>query len=249
MKTILSAGLIALAAGTAMAGTVQLGVTPQSGGTTAMNSRVKLDTTNWDQLLSNGGSIGGGNDRQTNLGNIDNQTWAMSLGFQVGQGFTFTMTRGATVSTQTWRNDGSDPTLGTLLATDRAFNALRLISTARRNDGYEMSVTNLAFSGVGQTINGAVPNLVATRAGADDFASTAIVSSADMRTFDWTLTGTLRASRGGNTNNPSENLKFDIYAEQNGNYVIIPLPGAAWAGMAGLATLGVAQRIRRRKMA
>ena len=258
MKTILSAGLIALAAGTAMAGTVQLGVTPLAGGTTAMNARYRGANSGWEQAMAGTGGTNVANGYVLNdLSPGINAAWDFSVSFEVGQGYTFTMTRGATVKTLIWRNDVAAPNGQNKVtmsdgdaATDNAVNSLRLVATARDFAGRAMNITNLSFTAAGQTITGSLSDVNALSAGGFASSSTAIVSSTDMRSFNWTLSGTLEGINPvGAGTNISERIKFDIYAEQNGNYVIIPLPGAAWAGMAGLATLGVAQRIRRRKMA
>lgn len=220
---------------------------PQSVVATRWTAKYRLSNTNFDQSITRPTNSG----VNANLGNVqflNGQTYAFLLENVVGQGIRFRLTRQANnaVTTVSW---GSSQLGGTNVSVidgvgpfDGGYNALKITARATQSNGnpnpsFEWS--NLSFSGI--PVQGAFTSGTVTPntgdPGAPGFSTQYATATTDLSSINWTLTGTIRATRTGTGGD--ENLRFTVDAQQVNP---VPEPASFAALMVGAFTL-----LRRRR--
>ncbi|MEW4568956.1 PEP-CTERM sorting domain-containing protein [Tautonia sp. JC769] len=233
-------------------------------------AKYRLSQGNFDMSLDDGSGTTRINNQDTfiqkNLGNngtLSGATFSFQLEHVAGQGFVFSMTSPASVTTTlAWGSGSSFPPSGpnvTSVETIRgnnapsSFNALQLNARASRDPSY-MAFEDLVFtSSATQTgtlvTNGRVgTGSIGSPASGPDFGTSVfeqwLIADGNLGDLDWTLSGKLTGARdsiaGGD-----ETVRFLVNMKQ---VTLVPEPSTfAIAGLSGLAMLGYG--LRRRKMA
>lgn len=237
-------------------------VTGYQAGSAIAGAKYRFSHTNWDQSFGNSAETSNSaNFMSANLGNstaLSGVAQSFSLAFVAGQGFTFTVGSSAL----TWRQDAvtsatAKPTLNGIGPLDRAFDALS-IDYRVNNEGNnratlkQLSLSNLVFTHSGTTVGGLADATVSATqsSNGDQSGSQRIVSNADMRGFDWTLSGVVTLTQvGGGVDNGGEKIRLSItlsdatFCAPDVETDAVPAPGAA--GLAFTAFLARGGRRRR----
>lgn len=243
----LTAFAVSVAAGSASAGVVTLGVPESmiaSSSNTVLNARYRLSNTNFDHMLAKSSSISASTIVQSrNTGthnNLNGAIFDFSLLYSPAAGWTFTKTHvsGDATSTTSSALAFSTPFNGD--SPFRSFNGFELFSVVGSLpsgvSGATASAYDLTFSAPGHTVVGTLGDVTST----GGLVNTWIHADFDLSTTSFTLAGKLRHSFVGTTgSNMDERVKFDIKAA---TVTLIPTPGAA----AGVALLGLVAARRRR---
>lgn len=192
--------------------------------------------------VANNSSLDGGNSL-----NLSQVAWDFSLSYAAGSGYSFTLSKPGTTSTDTYVSGiGAG---GTLLPT-QSFNAIQLQARSRltQNGSATMSVSDLSFSGAGLTTTGSLTDLSASQINAGDTNDFQwLVADVDLSAFDWLLTGKVLGAAlcqaGGQNCFSDESIKFNI-AMKTVDVAPVPLPAAPVLLLTGLAAIGVISRRR-----
>lgn len=250
----------ALALGsTAVAGTVYLNssnVVYGSNLNTVGGAKYKLSSGNWDQSVS-GGTVGTtspfngttGNFISNNLGGasaLNNVAMNFSLSYTVGDGFSFTMGSYSLKWANSVASYVNNPTteetsvLNGAAATDNKFNVIDIfVRSQTNNPAHYMHLTNLNFTAAGQTLVGSLHDSLQ---GPNSAETQRIATAGDLRTFNWTLTGTMKGNEA--TGGGAEGIKVE-FGFKNNDLTIIPMPTPVSMAAAGM--LAIAGLSRRRK--
>lgn len=239
LQTLLAGGAMttsSLVGGVAPNATVSLNSAPQHAASTVMTASNSLSSAGWNHSIqpSTGvvpaGTISPGDTGAAAL-------FEFSLNFTAGQGFTFLLRQQG--------GSGATSTVEYLIPASRgldtqafAFDALRIDATA--TNGTAMLIGGLSFQADGQEIIGSLADFGADNGSSQQF----ITANANMGSFDWTLTGWMQGLIGAESLDPSSVVSMNIAALGT---AVVPLPPAAWAGLAGLGMVAVARRIARRR--
>lgn len=227
-------------------------------------AKYRLSHANFDQSLDNGAGTSAGNFIQGGLGNnsfLASRSYNVSLEHKAGQGFIFTMNDGATTSVLSWGTFASTPAGTTTAALNgksaqwSSFNGLLIEARASRTDSW-FEFSNVSFNAAGLTVadgsldtSGTI-NPATTGPGysgmpdAAGFYTQKLISDMDLSTIDWTFSATVKGFRDA-VSGGDETVRFTIGAK-NYSYTlnIVPLPGPAMMGMAGLGALACVRRRR-----
>lgn len=238
-------------------------VTGYQAGSAIAGAKHRFSHTNWDQSFGNSAETSNtANFMSANLGNsaaLSGAAQSFSLAFVAGQGFTFTVGSSAL----TWRQDAltsgtSKPTLNGIGPLDRAFDSLkidyRVLDEGNNRATLKLlSLTGLAFTHSGTTVGALTDATVSATpsSNGNQSGSQLIVSNADMRGFDWMLSGVVTLTQvGGGVDNGGEKIRLSITLS-DATFVApdiapetdaVPAPGAA-----GLAFTALVARSGRRR--
>jgi hypothetical protein len=243
IRTTLLAIVGAIAVSAASATTISV-VDPTTfvgpAGPTIADARYRLSNTGVDQLIAPGGNpiSGFGAAGIGNVAALTGRTFDFELTYTSGTGTRFRLFDANTNSTV--RFTTADGTRNGVKA-DGPFNTI-LLSAFSNQTGASMTVSDIVFTwGAGLTGPSSVANL--TRSGTQGAAETWLATTANLADFDFTIAGKVTGVKvltGGD-----ESVKFDIGLKNRTLPAPIPLPAAGWMLVAGLATLGVAARMRK----
>lgn len=124
-----------------------------------------------------------------------------------------------------------------------AFNLITLNARANGNSTQTMNLSNVNFTVLSgsATTSGAAFGVSAANSAAAGY----ILSSANLGTFSWRVTGTMTGAFT-NSSFSTETLSSNIVLS---SATIVPLPPAAWAGLGMIGAMGGAAALRRRRLA
>lgn len=208
-------------------------------GPTIADARYRLSNNNFDQVIAPSGTPISGF-AQAGIGNVaalTGRTFDFVLTYTSGTGTFFRLfdkNHDRTVSFTT-----ADGSKGGVKADD-PFNTI-LLSARSSQTGASMTVSDIVFTwGAGLTGPSSVADL--TRSGNKGFAETWLATTANLASFNFTISGKvngLKTMTGGD-----ESVRFDIGLKNRTLPAPVPLPAAGWMLLAGLVTLGAAARKR-----
>ena len=262
LSTAIAAGALLLAAQTASAAPVLLGVDDSlvTVDDRVGEARYRLSQTNWDQMLSNGANPITAPDITTNgLGNataLNHTSWDFTITYESGddgvQGFTFAMNQVGGTGSGTLVYDLNNPLNG--LTPDGDFNAIKIELRAgalRDRSAYTESayidLTNLTFTS-SRPNSGALddPMSAFTPPTTEENNVTWITATNGefLSDIDWTLSGNVTAGfdcdGAGATNClRDESLKMNF---KFADATVVPIPAAAWLLGSGLGMLAFMRR-------
>lgn len=212
-----------------------------TGVATVANARYMINTTGWDLAIKPAGTVvdaltlNAGDD----LATFSGQSFAFSLVFTTGQGYTWTVGAFPAVSWTTDIYGGIGPTERHEAIDVRVSVGYADVTAALANLAF--SSPTLGTSGtLRQTMSAAVPTNMSDQQW--------LVADGDLSLHDWTLTGSVVLSSADGLN-PRGNLTLDVTTHEFVDPVPIahaPVPAALPLFGAGLAALGLVARARRR---
>lgn len=256
------------------AATIYLGVDPSevsSASPAGVQTRYKIDNTNWDMMLGNGIAVDTSNIITTNVGNmasLSGQQFTYTVSNIIGQGIVFTLDSAATTGVDrgiSWGNPAgpanvaaNSAKLGGLAPQTTPYNALHLYSQATFG-GSKVSFSNASFTVSDPLI--VLQGAFATSGEANN--TTPVVDSylayfntdgtkGDLSNIGWTFSADVKITAPGNS---KEGAKFEItgksldYSPPSipiSPLIPVPEPGTA---IMGLFAMGAAAWVRRRSSA
>ncbi len=256
------------------AATIYLGVAPSevsSASPAGVQTRYKIDNTNWDMMLGNGVAVDNTNMITTNVGNqatLSGQQFTYRVSNVVGQGIVFTLDSAATTGIDrslSWGNPAgaansavNSAKLGGRAPQTTPYNAIHLFSQATFG-GSKVTFSNVLFSITDPTI--ILEGAFATSGEATN--ATPVVDSylayvnsdgtkGDLSNVAWTFSADVKIT---STGNPKEGAKFEITGKSL-DYTppsspispLIPVPEPSTA-ILGLFAMGAGVLVRRRPSA
>ncbi|MFK7760376.1 MAG: PEP-CTERM sorting domain-containing protein [Phycisphaerales bacterium] len=190
-----------------------------------LEARFKADINGWDSLLSDNSTTSGA----STTGQISNTRSDFE-----NQTFAFDLTYDASISLFSWtitRPDETSNTLTQSLTTTDSFNTIQLFTDGSAGT---TSLTNLSFSGMGETLTNSDFSNIDTGPSTGTFAESFLFfgNAADITSEDWTLSGDISFGQF-NRNNPNERNKITIQIRQ----AAVPAPATfAIIGIGGLVS-------------
>lgn len=196
---------------------------------TKIQARFRVDVTNWDTRLEFDGDPNNGDV----TGNVSN-----NLNFYETTLFGFELAYDSGNDEATWTISGPSGILDSLTQPTTDLSFLNTIQVATSGSRGDVTVTNLAFTGLGMDVN-SWPD-VDTNPGGPTFAETFLFFGDGFNLLgggDWTVTGNVDFASF-TRNNPSEGTKVTVELRN----AEIPAPGAT--AIIALGAIGLCRRRR-----